>query len=416
MAQEDWPPLSPEIQAAQARLLQLRSERGIQPRDASPDDLTGVARTPIRQPARSEETNWLLHNAQKDLARRRAAVRSGHFSTAPDRRAAVSDRSALASTPSPVVRGPSSVVGDPPLATCASSTVIVHPTILLAILKQDLEAPGRVWLLLRAIDGEGRGWLSVEEARRRLAEKDSPLHICGWRRLRQLLKQGDGIFWQRDAQDRLWLNGAHKIAYKLDCDRLQGFPVELPIQALLGGIQAVRAAFYAAFHGGRDSKPISRETLESISGIPGRTQLEYDRVARVKRRRNIAIGERHTNENAQERAWRHGRAAFHFIDIEGRQGRAGREYVAWHLPNSYRADYQRRSRGSRKRLNRKLADLVKKGIPGNDERRVERCFFANGALAARRYNRDPEHDAYWRQENPTRAGGRLWHVIAGMEV
>ena len=138
-------------------------------------------------------------------------------------------------------------------------------------------------------------------------------------------------------------------------------------------------------------------------------------MALVQRTRNIAIGERHTAENAQERAWRHGRAAFHFIDTEGRQGRAGREYVAWHLPNSYRADYQRRSRGSRKRLNRKLADLVKKGIPGNDERAVEKLFFPNGALAARRYNRSPEQDAYWHQEERTRTGGKLWRVVSGMQ-
>ncbi|MCL4864064.1 MAG: hypothetical protein KJZ93_31945, partial [Caldilineaceae bacterium] len=184
--------------------------------------------------------------------------------------------------------------------------------------------------------------------------------------------------------------------------------------ALLGGIQAVRAAFYATFHGGRDSKPISRDTLESLSGIPGRTQLEYDRVARVERTSNIAIGERHTAENAQERAWRQGRAAFHFIDTEGRQGRAGREYIAWHLPNNYRADYQRRSRGSRKRLNRKLADLVKKGIPGNDDQAVEKLFFPTGALAARQYNRSPEQDTYWQQQERTRAGGGLWHVIPGV--
>jgi hypothetical protein len=282
------------------------------------------------------------------------------------------------------------------------------------MLRQHLEAPGRVWLLLRAIDRDGRGWLTVEEARRRLTDKESPLHVCGWRRLRQLLAQGEETFWRRDEQNRLWLYGAHRTAYKLDSGRLQGFPVELPIQALLGGIQAVRAAFYATFHGGRDSNPISRETLESLSGIPGRTQLEYDRLAGVECTRNIAIGERHTAESAQERAWRHGRAAFHFIDTEGRQGRAGREYVAWHLPNSYRAIYQRRSRGSRKRINRKFADLVKKGIPGNDERAVEKLFFPNGALATRRYNRSPEQDVYWRQRGRINTGGTLWHVIAGM--
>lgn len=386
------PEPSEALRQAQARLLQLRAERGIEvkasaiPPWETAEEATGAP-------------NWPLLNAQKELQRHRAAISRGTTLSVPAIPAPIHTEGAGTASP-----------------TACSTQTVVHPTILLSMLKQHLEAPGRVWLLLRAIDRDGRGWLTMEDARQRLTGKGSPYRICGWRRLRQLLAQGESVFWHRDEQDRLWLYGAHRIAYKLDSGRLQGFPVELPISALLGGIQAVRAAFYATFHGGRDSKPISRETLESLSGIPGRTQLEYDRVALVERRRNIAIGERHTAENAQERAWRHGRAAFHFIDTEGRQGRAGREYVAWHLPNSYRADYQRRSRGSRKRLNRKLADLVKKGIPGNDDRAVEKLFFPNGALAARQYNRDPEIDAYWRQGNPTRAGDLLWHVIAGIEA
>ncbi len=388
------PELSEALRQAQARLLQLRAERGIEVK-ASVLPPWETAEDATRAP------NWLLLNAQKDLQRRRAS----------------SSRSAtnLACVPADPPPSPTAEPESTSATTCATKTVTVHPTILLAMLKQHQEAPGRVWLLLRAIDHDGRGWLDVEDIRRHLTENGSPYHIFGWRRLRQLLAQGEGSYWHRDEQDRLWLYGAHRIAYKLDSGRLQGFPVELPISALLGGIQAVRAAFYAIFHGGRDSKPISRETLESLSGIPGRTQLEYDRVARVERTHNIAIGERHTAENAQERAWRHGRAAFHFIDTEGRQGRAGQEYVAWHLPNSYRADYPRRSRGSRKRLNRKLADLVKKGIPGNDDRAVEKLFFPNGALAAKWYNRSPEQDAYWRQEERTRTGGKLWRVISRMQ-
>lgn len=281
-----------------------------------------------------------------------------------------------------------------------------------AQLAPNLEAPARLWLL-RVIDGPGRGWLPLDEARRQLTDPQSPLRCCG-RRLRQLLAQGEGLFWQRDDQDRLWLRGAPKIAHTLDCGKCQGFPVELPVATLLGGIQGVRAAFYAAFHSGRPPSPISRDTLTAISGIPARTQLEYDRAAGVRRRRNFAVGERYSAERFQERAWQRGRAVFQFVDTAGRQGRPGGHYVAWHLPNSYQAGYERRSRGSRKRLNRQLADLVQKGTPGNDGPAVERVFFANGGLAARQYNRDPQRDTYWRSDQPTRAGGHVWHVLAAM--
>jgi hypothetical protein len=383
---------SEALQEAQARLLQLRNERGI-----------GVKSSllPPRETDKAPDVaNWLLVNAQKELLRRWQVVGKTHPNATP----AAADYPLRPEEQKDELQGPPQ-----------QTVVVIHPSIAMAILCQHLEAPARIYFLLRVIDQVGQGWLDLEDIRRQLTEKGSPLKVCGWRRLRQLLKQGEGIFWHRDSRDRLWLKGAHRIAYTLDCGRLQGFPIELPVETLLGGIQAVRAAFYAAFHGGRDARPISRETLQELTGIPGRTQLEYDRVARVERKRNMAVGERYTAESAQEQAWQRGRAAFHFVDTEGLQGRAGREYVAWHLPNSYRAGYRRRSKGSRKRLNRKLADLVKKGIPGNDDRVVEKCFFPNGALAARQYNRDPERDAYWQREEKTRAGGGLWCVIPAMK-
>lgn len=385
--------LSPELVEAQQKLLQLRAQLGITP-------LSGGA-SPLAAAPQETGTSWTLRNAQVALQQRRLQ---------------------LGIAKPAVVQTPTNWPETEPAASTSlettiqsSATVTVHPTIAMAILRQHLEAPARVYFLLRAIDSVGRGWLPLEQVREQLTQKESPLRICGWRRLRQLLKEGEGIFWHRDDQDRLWIKGAHRIAYTLNSGRLQGFPVALPTQALLGGIQGVRAAFYGCFHGGRESKPISRDTLRSVTGLAERTQRAYDRVAKIKRQPNIAIGEGHSQEKAQERAWSKGRAVFHFIDTKGLHGRVGREYVAWHLPNSYQTAYQRRSRGSRKRLNRKLNDLVKKGIPGNTEAAVERVFFSTGALAVRQYNRDPHQDAYWQPDHPERNTASFWHVIAAIE-
>jgi hypothetical protein len=282
------------------------------------------------------------------------------------------------------------------------------------MLKQGIEAPGRVYLLLRVVDEQRRGWLGIEEVGNRLTDRQSPLRICGRRRLRQLLQQGEGIFWQRDRRGRLWLAGAHRVAHRLGIARLQGFPIALPVAALLGGIQTVRAHFYAAFHSGRDEKPISRECLRGISGTAERTQRVYDRVAKVRRQSNLAVGERHSQQNAQERAWRQGRGVFRFLDGRGLQGRKNEAYVAWRLPNSYGGPHERRSPGSRKRVNRKLADLVYEGIPGNSEGVIERVFWADGGTAARQYNRDPRNDAYWSQRDGQRKGECIWWVFAGM--
>ena len=385
--------LSPQVLEAQARLLQLRAQHGIAPRPQVDPPWEADVATP--------ELYWSLRNAQTALQLKR--LQDGLiFRNSRD----TVELEVPKSDPQQEEIFPTTTTKN----AQASRSVVVHPTLLLAILKQNLEAPGRVWLLLRAIDSQGQGWLKIEDIRCLLTTTDSPWRICGWRRLRQLLKQGQDIFWQRDNQDRLWLRGAHRIAYTLDSGRLQGFPVELPVRALLGGIQDTRAAFYACFHGGRDQKPISRQTLNQITGIAERTQRTYDQVARIKRQQNIAIGERFTQEKAQERAWTQGRGVFRFVDAQGLQGRENQEYIAWHLPNSYQANYQSRSRGSRKRLNRKLADLLKKGITGNGENKVKKVFFPTGTLAARACSRDPDSDAYW-QYNKTRLGDQVWRTI-----
>jgi len=154
--------------------------------------------------------------------------------------------------------------------------------------------------------------------------------------------------------------------------------------------------------------------LYDLSGTAERTQREYDKVAKVKRQRNLAIGERYTKLNAEERAWKQGRGVFHFVDSHGLQGHKNGEYLAWQLPNSYCGPHDQRSRGSRKRINRKLADLVNKGIPGNDGQPIEQVFWPDGASAAREYSRDPERDAYWLRGQSQRRNCILWHVFPNL--
>lgn len=404
MVQEEPPRLSPELQAAQARLQQLRAERGIDRRRPTADGrrprgLLSADDGRRTTADRATSPNWPLLNAQKELQQRREALRPVSGSQWPVDQWGGGRWTMDNGRPSVVGRRPSAVIP-------------THPTLLMAILRHDQAAPARVWLLLRHHDTAGRGWLALDDARRLLTDAGSPLRCCGRRRLRQLLAAGEGLFWRRDDRDRLWLIAAHKVAHALDCDRMQGAPVELPVTALLGGIHDVRAAFYAAFHSGRNGVPISRDTLAALSGVAGRTQLEYDRAAGVGRRRNVAVGERYSAERHRERAWERGRAAFRFIDTAGQQGRPGGEYVAWHLPNSYEGPYARRATIGRKRLNRKLADLVIKGTPGNDGHAAERVFWPDGAAAARSYNRGPDHDAYWQRETPA-GRPRVWNVMAG---
>ncbi len=130
-------------------------------------------------------------------------------------------------------------------------------------------------------------------------------------------------------------------------------------------------------------------------------------------KRNIAIGERYNKEAIEERAWRQGQAIFRYFDAHGKQGAPGREYVAWHMPNSYDGPHGQRCKGRQKKINRQLRELVMKGMRANGRETVERLFWSNGAAAAGAYNRNPGLDAYWPRGHGRASQYILWSVVPG---
>ncbi|MEW5985028.1 MAG: hypothetical protein AB1791_00175 [Chloroflexota bacterium] len=297
--------------------------------------------------------------------------------------------------------------------------VKVYPAIALGILGQGQEAAGRVWLLLHHLDAKGQGWLRIDLTQEKLTNKNSNLYICGRRQLRNLLRQGRGVFWEQD-KERLWIKSAAKVAAALGVERLSGRPVAVPISALLAGIGRVRAHLYASFHSGRTSPqisvrnlgvgPISRATLQHLTHVPERTQRVYEQTAGVTKKANIAIGEPYTEEGFQEEAWRHGRATFQFVDHQGQHGQPGRTYVAWRLPNSYTGSHIQQAKGRQKKINRQI-DLVKQAAQGNGRPQVVRLFHPNGAMAGKVFNRNADTDAYWPHSQNQSGRHRLWEIV-----
>ena len=285
--------------------------------------------------------------------------------------------------------------------TPSAKTLRVHPTLLTTILKNEQVTPGRIWLLCRHLDQVGRGWLSIDELRKQLTGKDSKLRVCGWRRLRQILQQGQAVFWQRDTKNRLWLRSTTKVAAALDIGRFSGAPIVLPLSDLLQSIGHVRAAFYASFHAGREARPISRKTLAEITGASERVQRQYDQRTQLVRVANYSLTSQ--AESAENVYWQSGRAAFQFIDKFGRHGAVGRTYWAVRLPNSYQTSYSQLPSSGTKQLNRQLKlDLVLNGTQGNTlSQWPQRLFHTNGKKAVRAYN--SRQDVYIQTEKQNRA-------------
>ncbi len=276
---------------------------------------------------------------------------------------------------------------------------------------------GRVWLLLRYLDGQGRGWVAPDEVRRLLTDTDSSLYLFGERQLRKLLAQGDGLFWQRD-EGHIWLAGLVRVAAAVGVEKLVGKPVALPVEVLLGPIGDVRAHLYASFHSSRTktertgsaSSPISRATLPDLSGVSPRTQQSYEKKAVVAVRRNLAGGLPVGAVCVQEQAWRHGMALFPFTDFRGKQGKAGQTYHAWQLPNTHFGPHAHLGRGRGRHHNRQPADPRHKGDAGNGQR-VERVwrYFGNGAEAGKEWGRCGRGQVYWPGKKGR--GVVLWWVM-----
>jgi hypothetical protein len=303
-------------------------------------------------------------------------------------------------------------------------------------------ATGRLWLLLRALDEAGRGWLNRADIEAALADPDSPSYFCTARYLRRLLAAGDGLFWQREGSDKVWLRSQAKVAAALGIGRLRGQAVELPFKILFGPIGDLRAGLYASSHSSRGelAPPITRASLRELSGVSPRTQQSYDARAEVEVQTCLALGSLATASNTQSHAWQHGRAAFTFTDHRGQQGAAGRSYQAHRLPNRY-VDPHHRLTGRPKRLNRQLIDLWPqncgyKGYAGNGQPaglppggwrpNESRRYYADGAAAGRVWLRQQGRVlVYWqanncmahtRMANNHRANGRqpqvcFWYIL-----
>lgn len=318
-------------------------------------------------------------------------------------------------------------------------SVKLYPDIGLAMLRQEQTAPGRLWLLLRLLDEPGRGNFRIAEVRSRLTQRRSATYLCGWRQLRNLLREGEGLYWTRD-KERIWLRSAAKVSQKLGVDRLSGRPVVLSAAALLNGIGRFRAELYAAFHSGRvkvapngakQAAPIARETLTVLSGVGETTQRRYEQQLRqtetaVTIQPNFAVGQKASQAELKKKAWQQGHAVFILKDSRGQQGPKGEQYVAWQLPNSYQGSHQQCPKGQQRRINRQLAhaakdqDLVMKGMPGNRDQTAatvptngtpDKLYYPTGKLAARAFNRHQTNSCYWRQRITRNGRYAIWQHL-----
>lgn len=299
------------------------------------------------------------------------------------------------------------------LTAPAKCAVVLYPSLSAAILKQDMEAPARVYFVLRSLDRLGRGWFTLEETRDLLAKKASPWRVVSRRQLHNLLAAGEGIFWQQEGGG-VWLRSLARVAAALGVYHLAGRAVSAPAAEFLGNVADVRAHLYASFISGRPhaDMPIARETITAVTGVDERTQKAYEQRVKISATANFCIGQRLDAETAQDQAWRNrGKGAFELTDKKGRQGKPGEKYLAWQLPNSYQGKHETLPRGKQRRVNRELKVLLNQTAAGNSSVSADhpRRYYPNGGDAAKQHSRtrDP---VLWRRAPGQRT--TVWHELA----
>ena len=431
-------PTSPELLAANRRLNELRARvQAERPAIDAPGGRTAVScrRSPALLTAGPADTA-VSDAASPDVAEQLAIIAAlpSHLGWGSEAVTAVfrqqstgRGRASIAIAPEP-----SPATSPQPPTVPQPLSIRLYPDIGLGMLRQEKTAPGRLWLLLHHLDPMGQGCIRIDTTKEQLTPKNSSHYLCGKRQLRNLLRAGEGVFWTRD-KEHIWLRSAGRVAHALGVERLTGRPVALPVGALLAGIGEFRAHLYAAFHSGRakgdprtsfgmpvaTGMPIARDTLTDLSGVGQSSQRAYEARLRLRPQVNYAIGEVANELNEEERVWQQGSALFILKDYRGRQGKQGKSYLAWQLPNSYVGQHQQWPKGRQKRINRQLKDLVMKGMPGNDGTasetpKPEKRYYPNGRSASQARGPHAADERYWPGERGDGHGRfALWRPLTG---
>lgn len=417
--------LSPEIIAANAKLEALR--RAFQQERAAVAGETAV----------SSSSSVVLAAAGNNNGRAQQTAVSSSFDPAPPQTAvsstitwhlknAEADRQRRQPRPQTAVSGPVAIsVQEPvkpaktavsaPLPLDGITEIKVWPGLASALKKAGYAPHYRLYLAAQLLDETGNGRVYVSDIRSSFTEKKNGRYLFTWRRMRQILNDGDGILWNWNRRtNKIFLRSPQHMAKTgaLDLPRV-GRAVLLPAAVLFSGQGKFNAHIHAAWlaaHGDED-KPISQAAIEAATAVSERTQRHYNHVAGVQRQKNIEIGEKHTELSEEQTAWRYGHNSFEFIDYHGRQGERNGRYRARQLPNSYKRRHHRANKGRQRKINQNLAHLVKKrsGAAAADER-LKKRYHANGAAAAKSFNRHPDQPTYW-QSNECAGDYHVWFSL-----
>ena len=283
----------------------------------------------------------------------------------------------------------------------------LHPDLALATMRNKQDRLYRVWVLARALNPQGSSYVEIVSIQ--AAVKECSLQGLGPRTLARLLKQGDGVWWTR-RKGCIYLHSLLRVCVALEVEKLRYNPMPVAYR-WLKTLKVFRAACYASpFPSGSFwSNPISRRVLEDWAGKTGRTQRNYDKALGkyIEKRENVAttgIPLKHGTEIPDG----------HFVDkviVNGEEVLV----LLKRLPNSFRVEFTKATRGMTRQVNRQLKQLVCQEKTSTRKR----LFYQDATAAHRRIQRAEEGDwlavkgveAGAHKVSQTRGGSVLWTPV-----
>lgn len=157
-----------------------------------------------------------------------------------------------------------------PTTSKAFPTVRVYQNLNAAVFRKDVVTAYRLWIALRTLDTEGKGWVS-RDSWGRYAE------VIGWSvgKVRLAKSENNGIFFEF-TEDKIFYNSLVKVCVALDTTA--GRTVFIPRYAI-NSYGTFRKFLYLAFFA--NGVNISRQNLEKLFGIDKRTQRRYEKSLNI---------------------------------------------------------------------------------------------------------------------------------------
>jgi len=239
-------------------------------------------------------------------------------------------------------------------------------------LKRQLTPYIRVWYWLRHHEKTGSGWLNIHVARKTLSE------IYSEGRRDAILRVGNGIWWEFD-DGVLHLKSSRNIAKYLST--LPGNRVLIPIKSFLR-LSEFKAVIYSTYFA-QKPRTMARSTIKKIFGISPRTQIRYEKIAKIHVKRQLAYSK--NNEEIIERLPVFDRlqdgekAGVWTEDID----KDGELELVWQISNEYESTIPVFDR----KVNKWFYDLGGADKRGGAEPEIyDRIYYSDAKKVARLYN------------------------------